>query len=61
MYVDDFSDIKTRPQRQDSLTEQLLDLASVANILGMYDASDWIHSQITQPELFHDSLTERQT
>lgn len=30
------------PQRQDSTTEQMIDLYSVANKLGFYDAADFI-------------------
>lgn len=30
------------PQRQDSVTEQMIDLIEVANKLGFYDASDYI-------------------
>jgi hypothetical protein len=30
------------PQRQDSLTDQLIDLHIVATKLGMYDAADWM-------------------
>lgn len=33
-------EIPTKPQRQDSLTDQLADLIRVANRLGMYDAAD---------------------
>jgi hypothetical protein len=51
MYVDDFSDIVRRQQRQDSLTEQLADLIDVATLLGMYDAADWIKNQIINPTL----------
>lgn len=49
MYVDDFSDIVRRQQRQDSLTEQLADLIDVATLLGMYDAADWIKTMIAAP------------
>lgn len=34
--------ISQQPQRQDSLTAQLEDLRAVANLLGCYDAADWI-------------------
>ena len=37
-----FEDIPERPQRQDSLSDQLEDLIAVANRLGMYDASDYL-------------------
>ena len=36
------SKIPSLPQRQDSTTEQLLDLKRVANRLGMYDAADML-------------------
>lgn len=36
------SDIPQRPQRQDSLSDQLHDLTLVATRLGMYDAADWL-------------------
>lgn len=31
-----------KPQRQDSLTDQLRDLVPIAEREGMYDAADWI-------------------
>ena len=37
---------KNKPQRQDSLDEQLRDLAAVADREGMYDAADWIKEQL---------------
>jgi hypothetical protein len=37
-----FEDIPERPQRQDSLNDQLEDLVAVANRLGMYDAADYL-------------------
>jgi hypothetical protein len=49
MYVDDFSDIVRRQQRQDSLHEQLMDLIDVATLLGMYDAADWVRTQTMTP------------
>lgn len=43
------------PQRQDSTTEQLLDLIRVANMLGMYDAADaietWLGRENYQPSI----------
>ncbi len=33
-------------QRQDSLDEQLRDLAALADRAGMYDAADWIRDQL---------------
>ena len=36
------SDITQQPQRQDSLSNQLHDLARVASKLGMYDAADFL-------------------
>lgn len=38
--------IEQRPQRQDSLEEQVLDLHIAAARLGMYDAADWLWKQI---------------
>ena len=35
---------KDRPQRQDSLRDQLQDLQAVANRLGMYDAADYLRN-----------------
>lgn len=46
---DVFNQIVQQAQRQDSLTEQLADLISVATLLGMYDAADWIQNQIAAP------------
>lgn len=37
---------KGKPQRQDSLDEQLRDLAAIADREGMYDASDWLRGQL---------------
>ena len=42
----DLSGIEQRDQRQDSLADQLRDLAPVANRLGMYDAADFIEEVI---------------
>lgn len=42
--MDNYSDIATRIQRQDSLVDQLVDLRFVADILGMYDAGDWLQT-----------------
>lgn len=39
---ENFIKIPQLPQRQDSVTEQLRDLFSVANRLGMYDAATHI-------------------
>lgn len=47
--LDIFSQIVQQTQRQDSLTEQLADLITVATLLGMYDAADWITNQIATP------------
>jgi hypothetical protein len=38
-----------RAQRQDSVTDQLLDVAKAANEMGCYDAADWIMDRI-RPE-----------
>lgn len=38
----EISKIQKCPQRQDSLQEQLIDLISIANELGFYDASKFI-------------------
>jgi hypothetical protein len=35
-----------RPQRQDSLVDQLTDLHRVAARLGMYDAADWLWKHV---------------
>ena len=42
----DLSKLPQLPQRQDSVTEQITDLISVATKLGMYDASDLIRSKL---------------
>lgn len=42
MTEDDFKKIPKLPQRQDSLSAQIVDLIQVANKLGMYDVADWI-------------------
>lgn len=49
--LDIFNQIVQQAQRQDSLTEQLADLISVATLLGMYDAADWVRNQIVSPTL----------
>lgn len=41
--------LEQQPQRQDSLNDQLSDLAHVANRLGMYDAADYIARQLSTP------------
>jgi hypothetical protein len=38
----DLNEIPIKPQRQDSINDQLLDLIAVGNRLGMYDAADVI-------------------
>jgi hypothetical protein len=49
------------PQRQDSLIDQLYDLRSVANRLGMYDAADYLRAlmdtQTTKCPLLHAPYT----
>jgi hypothetical protein len=35
-------------KRQDSLTDQLLDLIDVANRLGMYDAADYLKHNLLE-------------
>jgi hypothetical protein len=49
-------EIPSLSQRQDSITDQLLDLKCVAQRLGMYDAADFIQrhleSCIPQPHQF---------
>jgi len=42
--------LEPRPQRQDSLTDQLVDLHRVAARLGMYDAADWLWKWMPKPE-----------
>lgn len=37
--------LSQKPQRQDSLTNQLIDLKSIAVKEGMYDAVDWINNR----------------
>jgi hypothetical protein len=48
-----------RPQRQDSLTDQLIDLHRVAARLGMYDAADWLwpHIAAVVQERLQEPLT----
>lgn len=46
MKQETFDQIPTCPQRQDSVTAQLIDLRAVANRLGMYDAADAIREII---------------
>ncbi len=41
--MDILLDVLTRPQRQDSVSDQLADLRLIANKLGMYDAADAIN------------------
>ena len=36
------------PQSQESLTDQLIELITVANREGLYDAADWITKQVGQ-------------
>lgn len=41
--------LKNNPeQRQDSVTDQLMDLVKLANQNGMYDAADWIMNQLNK-------------
>lgn len=48
----DISTLPTLPQRQDSVSEQLSDLQTVANRLGMFDAADAIRQWCeNMPEL----------
>jgi len=44
--------VRQMPQRQDSVSEQLLDVYAVAVRLGCYDAADWLirHARITPAE-----------
>ena len=42
--------LEQMPQRQDSLRDQLLDLHTVANKIGMYDAADLISKWLEQTE-----------
>jgi hypothetical protein len=46
---DVFNEIVQQPQRQDSLTEQLADLITVATLLGMYDAADYVRQAVLTP------------
>lgn len=43
--LDTLEAIPQQPQRQDSVADQLLDLAAVADRLGMYDAADFIRER----------------
>ena len=47
----DVTSIPRRPQRQDSVLNQLHDLRLVADRLGMYDASDWVQAHIEEARL----------
>jgi hypothetical protein len=52
--TDILTDIPSKPQRQDSVLEQLADLQLVANRLGMYDAADAIRQWCKDiPELHY--------
>jgi hypothetical protein len=42
--------VKQCPQRQDSTTGQLIDLITIANKFGFYDASDYIKDLIKGAE-----------
>lgn len=46
--------IAQQPQRQDSLDAQLADLKHAANLLGCYDAADWISEIINHRRLFSE-------
>ena len=39
-------DPKNCPQRQDSTSDQLVDLIQIANRFGFYDASDYLRNQL---------------
>jgi hypothetical protein len=42
--------LEQKPQRQDSLADQLADLHRVAARLGMYDAADWLWKRMHHPD-----------
>lgn len=41
-WITELAKVKKCPQRQDSMTDQMIDLIVVADRLGFYDASDYI-------------------
>jgi len=45
------SDLPILPRRQDSVTEQLVDLKDVATRLGMYDAADYIQNRLDEQKI----------
>lgn len=49
--------LESCPQRQDSTTEQMMDLHSVANKLGFYDAADYINRMFIERHLDTKSET----
>jgi hypothetical protein len=51
-----FQKIPKLPQRQDSVLDQLIDLHSVANRLGYYDAADFLKKFI--PAYEHEAKTK---
>lgn len=53
----DIQSIPALPQRQDSTLDQLVDLRSVANRLGMYDAADVIRNVIDTANLVRPECT----
>jgi len=42
MWKDELMKVEQCPQRQDSLTDQMIDLHFIANKFGLYDAADYI-------------------
>lgn len=47
-WKEEVENIKQCPQRQDSSTNQMVDLQSVANKLGFYDAADYIRREFIE-------------
>ena len=45
-------DIPKKPQRQDSLTDQLRDVVMAANQMGCYDAADFLQKFLTGEHVY---------
>jgi len=55
----DLSQIPSLPQRQDSVSDQLRDLAAVGNRLGMHDAADAIEQIFSKlPDFIKQGRTD---
>ena len=46
-WKEELKKIEQCPQRQDSVTDQMIDLYHIANKLGFYDATDYIRRTFT--------------